>query len=100
MFGNRRGYSYCFNYVIGSGHFRGGWDEYLFNKGGMAFNMGKGNINDMVDYTDVFEIFDGKKSGGVGGTIQALTGGSENSVFGSHIFWGNRSVEKTKIIGW
>ncbi|MDA0901884.1 MAG: hypothetical protein O3B09_00540 [Proteobacteria bacterium] len=101
MFGRVRGYNYCFGYVIGgSGHFSGGWDKYILgNASGTPFNMGKGNIDNTVKYGNVFDVLN-VPGGGVSGSVDVLSGGGGGGVLSAHPFWGKRSQESGKIIGW
>lgn len=101
MFGRKRGYSFCFNYVVGgAGQFAGGWDQIIYGQG-TPFDMGKGNIDDTLQYGNVFDSW-GSSGGGVDGSIDLLQtnrvgGGSKTSVFGGHIFYGRNTGQ---ILGW
>ena len=100
-FGRKRGYNYCFGYVIGgSGHFSGGWDKYILgNFGGTPFNMGKASIDGTVPGGDVFNVLN-VPAGGVSGSLDVLSGGNGGGALSAHPFWGNRKAESEKIFGW
>ena len=99
-FGRKRGYNYCFGYVVGgTSHFRGGWDRYIMGHG-PAFDMGKGSIDGVTgSYSgNIFDVLN-VPSGGVSANVEVLSGGSD-SVMSAHPFWGSRGMESGKLIGW
>jgi hypothetical protein len=100
-FGYSRGYSYCFNYIVGAGYFgQGAADTYITGKG-TPFPMGTDNWNNTVNYQEG-SWTDAMNVGGYGGTngVWSYLQSSEKggfSTMGSHPLYGTNS---SQIFGW
>ena len=100
-FGYSKGWSYCFNYIVGAGYFgQGGSDQYIFGKG-PQFDMGRGNWDSTINYeTGTWNNPTSSEGGsnsvdGIWGEFQAPKG---FSVFGGHPLYGTSN--NTQIFGW
>lgn len=99
-FGFSRGYSYCFNFIVGGGHFGtisgtgGSSDDYIYGKG-TAFDMGTSSINNTVNYGPLDWLI--IPDGGLNGSVDVLQKGRGGTVMGSHPFWG--TWQKNQFFG-
>jgi hypothetical protein len=92
-FGYKRGYSYCFQYMIGpTGQVGGGADTYLWRRDPSSFSqgMGKGNIDNTVNYGALNWWAPGSLDGVIDQTENSSSG--LGGVFTSYPTWGTPST--------
>ncbi|MCE3255694.1 MAG: hypothetical protein K0R25_1188 [Rickettsiaceae bacterium] len=94
-FGYSRGWTNCFNYIVGGRHTLGGSaDAYIYGgfAPGTSFSMGKGNVDSTINYEEgtwnnPFAI----GGGGIDsmwGVVQQGNKGGGGTAFGGHPLWG------------
>lgn len=91
MFGYKRGYSYCFQYAVGSGHFSGGADTYLYPKVPTPYTQGMtaGNINNVYNGYGALNWMN-IPNGGLDGVVDAFSKNThgQGGVFSAYPTWG------------
>jgi hypothetical protein len=100
-FGYSKGYSYCFNYIVGGAYFgQGGSDSYIYGKG-TQFDMTRGNWNNTVNYeTGTWNNPIAGEGGSttINGIWDEFQQPKSFTLFGSHPIYG--TPNSTQIFGW
>jgi hypothetical protein len=92
-----RAYGYCFTMNTAGAH-TGGFDSFIYARG-TPFDMGRGNIDDTVNYeTGSWKNPLNVKHKGVNGNFDAIQSPKGFSVFGSHPLYG--TPNDNQIFGW
>ncbi|MDA9817987.1 hypothetical protein N9C35_03005 [Flavobacteriaceae bacterium] len=97
-FGNQRGYSYCFAYIVSYGA-EGGIDAYFVPSGGLSpLNYDdKGSLNDVINQGDPVNLERYTKTDGLNSVFHGFTktgnsgGTGAGGILGSHPFFGTPS---------
>ena len=97
-FGAKRGYSYCFSYIIARGHLKKGntSSAYLYEPGSINMFNNKG-LNSIFDNGSLGTV--NVKHGGFNGIAGLLSGGSGGSALGAHPLWAGQKGISIHFLG-
>ncbi|MFT6331880.1 MAG: hypothetical protein ACJAW3_000200 [Lentimonas sp.] len=96
-FGYGKGYGYCFTTNTVGGHSLGGSDAFIYGKG-VPFDMGRGNIDDTLNYETGHWSNPFASGKGLDGVVDSIQSPKGFSVFGSHPLYG--TTNEKQIFGW